>query len=160
MKPGKKYEWYTPPEIFRGLNVCFDLDPCHPNFKTYVPTKKYYTIADDGLIKPWAGRVWMNPPFGGRNGYFKWIDKFIKHNNGIGLFTSLTSSAGFHKYIPQMDAILFPEGKTRFYGKVGKLAGDPFNGVVLFALGRENVETLKASGLGIFFKVTELNSSI
>jgi len=151
MRPGKKDEYYTPPEIFNGLNIVFDLDPCHPNAKTYVPTKKYYTIKDDGLNKPWFGRVWMNPPFGGKNGYFKWVDRFIQHNNGIGLFTSLTSSEGFHKYIPQMDAILFPKGKTIFYESYENRAGCPFNGIVLFALGELNVKSLYESNLGIFF---------
>ena len=153
MGPGQKDEWYTPPEIFQALGCEFDLDPCHPNAKTYVPCKKYYTKEHDGLLKEWYGKVWMNPPFGGRNGYFPWVEKFIKHGNGIGLFTSLTSSEGFQKYIPKMDSIVFPNRKTIFYEKYGEKGGNPFNGVVIFAIGEENSLILKNSELGIYIKL-------
>lgn len=146
---GKKDEWYTPPEIFEALKVKFDLDPCHPFAKTFVPTIDIYTSG--GLKKEWYGNVWMNPPFGERNGYFPWIKKFIDHGQGIGLVTALTSSEGFHKYIPQMDAICFPKGKTRFYESLDKRGGCPLTGIVLFALGKNNCEALKRSNLGIYF---------
>ena len=151
--PGKTDEWYTPKYFFDSIGLEFDLDPCHPDKTTFVPVKKYYTKEQDGLSRDWHGLVWLNPPFGGRNGYFLWVEKFIEHGNGVGLFTALTSSQGFHKYIPQMDAILFPKGKTRFIDENGKLGGCPFNGVVLFAKGETGVSALKKSNLGIFLKV-------
>lgn len=152
MSAGKKDEWYTPPEIFKALECEFDLDPCHPLEDTFVPARQTYSY--DGLQRKWWGRVWLNPPFGGRNGYFPWIKKFIKHSNGIGLMTALTSSEGFHKFIPQMDGILFPKGKTRFYESKIKRGGCPFTGVVLFAKGKENCLILKKSKLGIYFNIT------
>lgn len=153
MKIGKSDEWYTPEYIFKALDIEFDLDPCHPSQETFVPTKKFFTMEQDGLVKKWDGIVWMNPPFGGKNGYFKWVDKFLEHGNGIGLFTALTSSKGFQKYIPQMDAILFPKTKTRFILPNGKQGGCPYNGVVIFAKGEKCVEALRESGLGIFLEI-------
>lgn len=153
MGPGKTDEWYTPSHIFVALDIEFDLDPCHPKLPTCVPTKKFFTKEDDGLSREWNGLVWMNPPFGGRNGYFPWMEKFIAHGNGIGLCTALTSSEGFQKYIPQMDAILFPKGKTRFIQENGELGGCPFNGIVLFAKGVAGVEALANSSLGVFLDV-------
>ena len=155
MKPGKTDEWYTPKYIFDALGVEFDLDPAHPKRKTHVPTEVYFTKEADGLEMAWSGRVWCNPPFGGRNGQFPWIEKFIAHGNGIGLFTALTSSEGFQRFIPQMDAVVFPKGKTRFIGADGKLGGCPFNGVVLFAIGKQNLEALRKCGLGIFMRVED-----
>ena len=153
MKPGKSDEWYTPKFIFDALGIEFDLDPCHPGERYFVPAKMCFTKEDDGLTKAWWGSVWCNPPFGGRNGQFPWIKRFIAHGDGIGLFTALTSSEGFQRFIPQMDAIVFPKGKTRFIEPGGKLGGCPFNGIVLFAIGKKNVEALRKCGLGIFFEV-------
>lgn len=153
MGPGKTDEWYTPKYFFDAFGVEFDLDPCHPDQPTFVPVKNYYTKEENGLKKEWKGFVWMNPPFGGKNGYFEWVDKFLEHGNGIGLFTALTSSKGFQKYIPQMDAIVFPVGKTRFIQPDGSRGKCPFNGIVLFAKGKKAVRTLEDSELGIFIRI-------
>lgn len=158
MKLGQTDEWYTPKHFFDALGLEFDLDPCHPNQKTFVPVKRFFTKKDNGLEKDWFGNVWMNPPFGGRNGHFPWVEKFIRHGNGIGLFTSLTSSEGFQRYIPQMDAILFPKTKTRFIKPDGNLGGCPFNGVVLFAIGETNVKALEKSDLGLFIRIKKLEA--
>jgi DNA N-6-adenine-methyltransferase (Dam) len=43
-----------------------DLDPCaeaHGD-RANVPARDHYTGKDDGLSKPWKGRVYMNPPYG------------------------------------------------------------------------------------------------
>lgn len=162
MKPGKSDEWYTPKYFFDAFGVKFDLDPCHPNKETFVPARKIYIKSDDGLTAPWNGFVWMNPPFGGRNGQFPWIDKFVEHGNGIGLFSALTSSQGFQKYVPQMDAVVFPRRKTRFIDEYGNLGGCPFNGIVLVALGRRGIKVLEKCNLGIFMKVrrTKLSARV
>lgn len=58
-------EWATPKELFRQLDneFHFDLDPCATgeNHKC----DKYYTIADDGLRKPWGGREFSAIPLMG-----------------------------------------------------------------------------------------------
>jgi hypothetical protein len=59
----KNDEWLTPPEILRALGP-FDLDPCAPIARPWETAAAHYTAEDDGLSKPWAGRVWCNPPFG------------------------------------------------------------------------------------------------
>ena len=153
LRNGQTDEWYTPKYIFEALNIEFDLDPCHPLEKTFVPAKRWYTKNENGLHQVWHGLVLMNPPFGGRNGYFPWVEKFLEHGNGIGLFTSLTSSEGFQKYIPKMDAILFPKTKTIFIKPNGEEGGNPFHGVVLFSKGENATNALRYSGLGIFLEI-------
>lgn len=60
-------EWYTPSwivEIARSLMGGIDLDPAssHKAQET-IKAERYYTKEDDGYMKPWSGRVWLNPPF-------------------------------------------------------------------------------------------------
>ena len=71
-------EWYTPPDIFQLANDVLgsvDLDPCwHP--ESPVEASTTYTEADDGLSKPWSGRVYLNPPYG--RVINSWIEKLVE----------------------------------------------------------------------------------
>ena len=62
-----KDEWLTPPEIIDALGgpASFDLDPCAPVTRPWPTAKEHFTIIDNGLTKPWRGRIWFNPPYGG-----------------------------------------------------------------------------------------------
>lgn len=73
-------DYYTPTWVFDALGLTYDLDPAHPPWVTSVPTRRFYTQADDGLAQPWEGLVWLNPPFSKPT---QWIDRWIGHNNGI-----------------------------------------------------------------------------
>lgn len=147
---GQSDEWYTPPEIFEAIGLDFDLDPCWPDTgRAHTPCYKVWTKSQDGLLQPWKGRVWMNPPFGARNGQVPWLKKFIAHGNGIALVPARTSAGWFHDLIPKCDAILFPKGKTKFHRPDGSIGKSPGTGVVLIAMGETCVNALKRSGLGI-----------
>jgi len=70
-------EWYTPPEIIKRVVAVLneiDLDPCSNNTESpNVSAHQYFTQADDGLSRPWHGRVYMNPPYG------REIIEWVKH---------------------------------------------------------------------------------
>jgi hypothetical protein len=61
-------EWYTPPiyiEMARQVLGNIDLDPASNHIaQEWIQAKVYYTKEDDGLIQPWFGSVWLNPPYG------------------------------------------------------------------------------------------------
>lgn len=73
-------EWYTPPEILaaaRDLLGAIDLDPASsPAANQLVRAARIFTIADNGLSRPWRGRVWLNHPYG-RAVNAAWVDKLI-----------------------------------------------------------------------------------
>ena len=87
---GATDDWYTPPNIFDALGLIFDLDPCSPGPAHWVPARKIYTKEDDGLVQPWSGTVFMNPPFGRRNGHVPWLRKFLAHGDGIAIVRAYT----------------------------------------------------------------------
>jgi hypothetical protein len=77
-----KDEWLTPPDIIKALGD-FDLDPCAPIERPWNMARNHYNRLDDGLGKPWRGRIWCNPPYGGET--FRWVQHLADHGDGIAL---------------------------------------------------------------------------
>lgn len=61
-------EWYTPLkyiEAARAVMGGIDLDPAsNESAQQWIKAKQFYIKDDDGLHKPWYGRLWLNPPYG------------------------------------------------------------------------------------------------
>lgn len=53
--------------------------------------------SQNGLIAPWEGRVWCNPPYGKQT--FEWMRKCAQHGNAIALIFARTETKGFHAEI-------------------------------------------------------------
>lgn len=76
-------EWYTPKDIIDAVIEVFgyiDLDPCSPSVDGPVPAQQHYTQKEDGLIQPWAGKVYMNPPYGTQ--VKEWVEKCLREYDG------------------------------------------------------------------------------
>jgi hypothetical protein len=147
-------EWYTPHSIFQALGLQFDLDPCSPGGDHWVPARHVYVKKNDGLTSPWFGRVFVNPPFGGRHGHVPWLEKFIDHGNGIAIVRAYTSSGWWHEHMPRVDGICFPKGKTQFIRPNGSVGAQPGSGIALVAMGPVCYTALKDSDLGMFWRVS------
>ena len=143
----KNDEWLTPPEILRACGA-FDLDPCAPIVRPWPTASQHYTMLDDGLSKPWSGRIWCNPPFGREA--VKWLRRMAGHGNGIALIPARTETAMFYECVWGVaDAVLFIQGRPHFHYVNGRRA--PFNSgapIALVAYGSANADILKSSGLG------------
>src|ERR1700748_1958404 len=141
-------DWFTPCDMLDALGERYDLDPCSPGPGHWVPADRIYTKNDDGLAKPWTGFVFMNPPFGGRNGHVPWLQKFLAHGNGIAIVRAYTSSAWFHEHAVKAHSMLFPRGKTKFVRPDGSIGKAPGHGVVLLGMGERACAALERSRLG------------
>lgn len=139
-------EWLTPPSIISALGT-FDLDPSSPIIRPWDTAKKHYTVYDNGLLKEWEGRVWLNPPYGTEMD--RWMNKMQFHNNGIALIFARTETAAFFDHVwYKASGILFIKGRLKFYTVAGKeanmTAGAPS---VLISYNPDNAEILKNSGI-------------
>jgi hypothetical protein len=139
-------EWLTPPNIIKSLGE-FDLDPCSPIKKPWDTAKNHFNIYDNGLSKEWAGRVWLNPPYG--KDMERWMNKMQFHNNGIAFIFARTETEAFFDHVwPKASAIMFLKGRVRFYTVAGKEANMNAGAAsVLIAYNNENADALKNSGI-------------
>ena len=141
-----KDEWLTPPEIIKAISK-FDLDPCAPIKRPWPTAKNHFTIDDNGLLMPWDGKVWCNPPYGREAAL--WLDKCALHGNAIALvFARTETNMFFNSVWSKATALLFIKGRLKFYNVDGSNynsnAGAPS---VLIAYGQENAELLRNSGI-------------
>ena len=135
-------EWLTPPEILEALGP-FDLDPCASQSKPHwTPAFAVWTILDDGLTRPWWGRVWLNPPYGKKTD--RWLARLADHDDGIALIFARTETAMFFDQVwSKATALLFLKGRLHFYHPDGRKARANAGGPsVLVAYGEECADIL------------------
>lgn len=148
---GATDEWYTPPRVFNAMVCSFDLDVASPGREAtpWIPAVRF--ILADSLQAEWRGFVWMNPPFGARNGLVPWLDKFVTHADGVCLVPDRTSAPWWQQFAPRADLILFVASKLKFIGIDGKPGMSPAQGTCLMSCGARGNEALRrasANGLG------------
>lgn len=112
----KTPEWSTPWRFFQDLVKefgVFDLDPCAT--PENAKAAKFFTLEDDGLSRAWAGRVFMNPPYGRTIGL--WMKKAWESAGGgahvVCLVPARTDTAWWHDYASKGD-VRFIRGRLKF----------------------------------------------
>lgn len=150
---GATDEWYTPPHVFEALGERFDMDVASPGQTTtpWIPATEFLCFA--GLRRRWNGFIWMNPPFGARNGIVPWLEKFFAHGDGIALTPDRTSAPWWQTFAAKADGLLFVTPKLKFIGADGKPGNSPAQGTTLMAAGAKASRALfraAEKGLGIF----------
>ncbi len=166
---GKAPAGFAPIAIGLGLTLIHlvsipvtntSVNPCSPGPAHWVPARKIYTKEDDGLVQPWSGTVFMNPPFGRRNGHVPWLRKFLAHGDGIAIVRAYTSSAWFQQWAVKAQTMCFPRGKTKFIRPDGSVGRAPGHGIVLLGMGAVANKALKQSGLGFFVTVGNCDATV
>lgn len=142
---GATVEWYTPPELFDALGLDLDLDPAAPaNLPHWIPASTWYSA--DGQHKPWAGRVWLNPPYGRDLPAF--VARMVEHRHGLMLTAARTETAWWQSAIKSADAVAFLRDRPHFIRDDGYQARSSF-GSTIFAFGDDCAHALWAARLGV-----------
>lgn len=151
-KKNMTVDWWTPKWIFDILGLDFDLDPCAPEGGVpWIPAMLQYSLPQDGLIEPWIGRIWCNPPYGPHTG--SWMQRMNEHRNGIALVFARTDTSWFHDSLVHADALVFLRRRIAFVDGLGKTSeGGAGAGSMLAAWSPECVNALRNfEALGHYF---------
>lgn len=117
-------EWLTPPFVLAALGGAesFDLDPCTPDTQPWPTARNRYTRADNGLMKPWFGRVWLNPPYYA-NVIGRWLARLAEHGRGSTIIFARTETAAFFDFVwAHASGVLFLRGRLNFHHRDGTRA--------------------------------------
>lgn len=137
------WEWYSPPHVVaaaRRVLGGIDLDPAtSPEANGVVRAARYYTAADDGLVRPWRGRVWMNPPYAARL-VRRFTAKLIQHHRAgdvpaaIVFVNNATDTRWFQALVAAASALCLPQGRLGCWHP-RKRQGSPLQGRAILYLG-------------------------
>jgi DNA N-6-adenine-methyltransferase (Dam) len=137
-----KDEWITPPEIIAAL-APFDLDPCAPVNPPYKIAENTFTELDNGLLRPWRGFVWCNPPYSEAG---KWLGRCAEHGSAIALVFARTETNSFFQNVWQKaSAVRFLRGRISFYHVDGRRGASAPAPSVLVAYGAEAAARLESA---------------
>ena len=140
-RPETTDDWITPKWLIDMLGP-FDLDPCACDPQPWPCAIKQYT--ENGLLRPWHGLVWLNPPYGRVLG--AWLNRLALHGNGIALVFARTDTRAFHDHVwPYAASLLFIKGRLTFCKSTGEPAPLGHNSggpSVLIAYGQEGTKRL------------------
>ena len=159
-------EWYTPAvhlQAARAVLGGIDLDPASSHLANEtVGADQIFTIADDGLKKPWSGRVFLNPPYS-QPAIANFAEKLASEWQGgnlesaIALTHNYTDTAWFQRLAKACSAICFTRGRIGFLNPEGKKAA-PTQGQAFFYFGQD-VDTF-ASQFGAIGFVVEVRGAL
>lgn len=135
-------DYYTPRWIFDALQITFDIDVASPpGGPPFTPCHKYFSQLDDGLIQPWEGTVFLNPPFSDTT---PWVTKWLDHANGV-ILVPMSKSRWFDRIWNSDAATCALPSTLKFEDPKGG-NGSIFISCIMAALGEPNVQALHRVG--------------
>ncbi|MDO9036569.1 MAG: hypothetical protein Q7U51_15395 [Methanoregula sp.] len=136
-------EHYTPQYILDAVIACMGaivLDPCSNSRE--IPNVPAARIAlENGLVQPWEGRVFLNPPFG--HDVERWFSKLYlewsagRTTEAIVLWKSATETAAWKTLTAISCRVYFPSARIRFVGPFGDDGPGPTFSPALFYVGTQ-----------------------
>lgn len=91
-------EWYTPPDLIERARAVLgeiDLDPAsNATAQQWIDATTYYT-AETPADMPWAGRVWLNPPFDDADTWVDRLDSEYIHGDVSAAVLLVNSAPGY-----------------------------------------------------------------
>ena len=113
-----KTEWETPAELYDPLNAEFQFTLDVAADASNSKCSEFIGVNADGLLTPWRGVVWCNPPYG--RGLGAWAKKAARETfqgiTSVLLIPARTNTAWFHKYCLSYGEVRFIKGRPKFNG--------------------------------------------
>ena len=126
--------WYTPHHLVeaarRAMGGVIDLDPASCEVANgIVQAAQFFDAETDGLSQPWAGRVFLNPPYT-RGLVDQFVQKFVDEpiDQGVILVNNFTDTSAGQTLLRQCSAVCFLGGRVAFINQDGEEAGKPLQG--------------------------------
>ena len=140
----KHKQWLTPPYLIESARLVLgeiDCDPatCLQAQKT-INAATYYTKQDNGLVHPWSGRVWINPPYNAP-WMGRFVDKLLDHlqksdvTAAILMCNNATDTSWWQKAIGLASGICFAKGRIASRDEYDVLGPSPPKGHNFFYFG-------------------------
>jgi hypothetical protein len=152
-------DWITPQSLINRLGP-FDLDPCESDTQPWPCAERGYRVCrgEDGLMLPWDGFWFLNPPYGALTG--RWLNRGALSPNGIALVYARTETRMFFRCVwPHAAAVLFIKGRVTFCRPSGEQSVPGHNSggpSCLIAYGQEALRRLHANkSLGALVQCAE-----
>lgn len=150
-------EWYTPAPFIKAAREAMggiDVDPAScPLANETVEAAKYYTAEDDGLTRPWVGRVWLNPPYA-QPLIRQFCEGLVKRYQegevraACVLVNNGTETAWGQALLSCAAAVCFPKSRVKFYSP-GGAKSSPLQGQLVAYFGDDADRFARAfEGLG------------
>lgn len=155
-------EWYTPPqylEAARRVMGDIDLDPASSDkAQELVRATVYFTKDDNGLKRPWAGRVWMNPPYS-KDLIWPFCERLCEFyadgdvTEAIVLVNNATETAAFQRMAELASAMCFHAKRIKYLNRDLEVAETPVQGQAFIYFG-PNVDAFRDEFFQFGFTVT------
>lgn len=137
-------DWRTPRKYLDAAHAVMDgidLDPASgPEANETVRAAIFYTEQDDGLKKPWKGRVWLNPPYGGEARLF--VERLLREfqvGNVTAAMTLVNSHPTETKWFQGLfdHTICFVRGRIDFGGPSRAVSSTSTHGSAIVYMGTD-----------------------
>ena len=151
----KDNEWYTPSKYIEAARTVMggiDLDPAScEQANQVVKAERFYTKEQNGLLQPWYGRMWCNPPYGKihdipgsvrsfQEAFVERIDRLYRTGAIEQAILLLLGNSCFNRYFETLwdYPLCFHTGSLEFYKQDGSIAWFGFG--TLFVYLGPNIE--------------------
>lgn len=156
-------DYYTDKALLESVRAALggqiDLDPAsHPVANMVVKANRFYGKTENGLVQPWYGTIWLNPPFDQWPDFAEKIVQELQHGAIRHMLALVALPALSTQYLTKVlsvcDLLILLRGRESFWGPLvdGGAGAGAAQGTALLYFGpdRERVTSVFTSSAVVF----------